>query len=98
MAEDPHMMPKNGRNMLQDGRDMLREAAFHQGEAYRHYGEALEQYSAGEISAGDLFKTAGDLYFKEIGRLGAHLFEIETSMVTRILGGHNRPAASSAKK
>jgi hypothetical protein len=74
-------------SLLKKGGDVLREIASHQGAAYRQYGEALEKFGTGEMNAGELLKTAGDLYFREVGRIGAGLFEASTEAISRALGG-----------
>ena len=68
------------------GGDILRELAIHQATAYRSYGEALEKFGSGKSSATELFKTAGDLYFREVGHIGAGLFAAASEMVSWALG------------
>jgi hypothetical protein len=72
--------------LMKKGGDILRELAVHQGSAYRRYGEALEKFGSGESSATELFKTAGDLYFREAGHIGAGLFAAASEVVNWALG------------
>ena len=44
------------------------------------------KFGSGEIDASELFKTAGDLYFKEVGQIGADLFEASTEVFSSALG------------
>jgi hypothetical protein len=91
-------MAKEAESILKKGGDALREAAAHQGMAYRSYGEALEKFGKGEIDATDLFKTAGDLYFKEVGRVGASLFGAGTNLIGNVLGSASQPLQNAADK
>jgi hypothetical protein len=75
---------------------VLREVATHQGGAYKEYGAALEKYGAGEIGAADLFKAAGDLYFREVGSLGANLFAAGTNLFSSVLGQATEPVREQA--
>jgi hypothetical protein len=80
-------MAKDAEFRLKDSGEILRDLAAHQGLAYRQYGEALEKFGSGKINAGELFKTAGDLYFKEAGRVSSGLFEAAVSIFQGVLGG-----------
>jgi len=80
------IMAQEAESLLSKGSDVLRELASHQGLAYRQYGEALVKFGSGEINASELFKTAGDLYFKEVGQIGAGLFEASTEVFSSALG------------
>jgi len=79
-------MAQETNSSLKKGGDVLRELANHQGAAYRRYGEALQKFGAGETSASDLFKVAGDLYFQEAGRISAGLFAASSEVFTWALG------------
>ena len=65
---------------------VLRELASYQGAAYRRYGEALEKFGAGELAASELFKTAGDLYFREAERVAASAFRVGVDVFSFALG------------
>lgn len=60
--------------------EVFREIAAHQGAAYRAYGEALERFGNGSLSSSDLFKEAGDLYYREAGRVASGLFSAYTDV------------------
>jgi hypothetical protein len=65
------------------GGDLFRELATHQGIAYRSYGEALARYGEGSLKFPDLVKEAGDLYYREAGRIASSLF----SAVAEVFAG-----------
>jgi len=69
------------------GEDVLRELAVHQGVAYRSYGEALARYGEGSLNTADLLKEAGDLYYKEAGRIASGLFSAYADLLA---GGLDR--------
>ena len=58
-------MPEATGSLLDQGGRMLRELARQQGSAYRTYGEALQRFGEQQIGWTELFKTSGDIYFKE---------------------------------
>ena len=62
--------------------EVLRELAVHQGAAYRSYGEALARYGDGDLTAAELLREAGDLYYKEAGRVASSLFSAYTGLIT----------------
>jgi hypothetical protein len=66
--------------------EVLREIAAHQGAAYRAYGEALERFGEGTLNTSGLLKEAGDLYFKEAGRVASGLFCAVTELYSSALG------------
>jgi hypothetical protein len=55
-------------SLLDQGNRMLRELALQQGLAYRTYGEALQRFGEDQIDWKELFKTSGDIYFKEVAQ------------------------------
>jgi hypothetical protein len=67
------------------GSEVLREIAAHQGAAYRAYGEALERFSTGSLNPSDLLKEAGDLYYREAGRVASGLFSAYTEVYAQVL-------------
>jgi hypothetical protein len=54
--------------------EVFRELAAHQGAAYRSYGDALVRFGEGSLNTSDLLKEAGDLYYREAGRVASSLF------------------------
>jgi hypothetical protein len=62
--------------------EVFREFALHQGAAYRSYGEALARYGEGSLTTSDLLKEAGDLYYREAGRVASSLFSAFTGLIT----------------
>jgi hypothetical protein len=66
--------------------EVLREIATHQGAAYRAYGEALERFGHGSLNTSGLLKEAGDLYFREAGRVASGLFSAATEVYSSALG------------
>ena len=58
-------MPEATHSLLDQGGRVLRELARQQGLAYRTYGEALQRFGEQQIGWTELFKTSGDIYFKE---------------------------------
>lgn len=66
--------------------EVLREIAAHQGAAYRAYGDALERFGQGTLNTSGLLKEAGDLYFKEAGRVASGLFSAATEVYSSALG------------
>jgi hypothetical protein len=61
-------MPEPTNSLLDQGTRVLRELALQQGLAYRSYGEVLQRFGDDQIGWTELFKTTGDIYFREAAR------------------------------
>jgi hypothetical protein len=72
-------MPGPTKSLLDEGTRVLRELALQQGLAYRTYGEALQRYGEEQIDWKELFKTSGDIYFKEVAQVVWSLVRANTN-------------------
>jgi hypothetical protein len=84
-------MPGPTKSLLDEGARVLRELALQQGLAYRTYGEALQRYGEEQIDWKELFKTSGDIYFKEVAQVVWSLVRANTNVYAWML------AAAGAK-
>jgi hypothetical protein len=82
---DATTMSNSTETARRKGSDVLREMAVHQAAAYRAYGEALERFGNGSLNSSDLFKEAGDLYYREAGRVASGLFSAYTEVYVQVL-------------
>jgi hypothetical protein len=78
-------MPGSTNSLLDEGTRVLRELAVQQGLAYRAYGEALQRFGEDQIGWKELFKTSGDLYFKEAVHTAWSLIRANTNVYAWIL-------------
>ena len=72
-------MSGSTKSLLDEGTRVLRELAVQQGLAYRTYGEALQRYGEDQIDWKELFKTSGDIYFKEVAQVVWSLIRANTN-------------------
>jgi hypothetical protein len=77
--------------------EFLRELAAHQGVAYRSYSEALARYGEGSSNISDLMKEAGDLYYREAGRVASGLFAAFTEAFSSSLDRAKSEIAEDSK-
>jgi hypothetical protein len=78
-------MPGPTNSLLDQGTKVLRELAVQQGSAYRTYGEALQRYGDDQIGLAELFKTSGDIYFKEVAQVAWSLIRANTNVYAWML-------------
>ena len=78
-------MPGSTNSLLDQGTKVLRELAVQQGLAYRTYGEALQRYGDDQIGLAELFKTSGDIYFKEVAQVAWSLIRANTNVYAWML-------------
>jgi hypothetical protein len=78
-------MPGPTKSLLDEGTRVLREIAIQQGLAYRTYGEALQRYGDAQIDWKELFKTSGDIYFKEVAQVVWSLVRANTNVYAWML-------------
>jgi hypothetical protein len=74
----------------------MRTLASGKGAAWKEFAKTLEQFGHGEIDAGGVAKVAGELYFKEVGRVASIFAGAATQMLGWGLGARaeaDRPAA-----
>ena len=58
----------------------VRRLAVSHAQAFRDFGAALEQFGRGEIHAGGVVRTAGDLYYRQLGHVASELIGAVTDM------------------
>jgi hypothetical protein len=78
-------MPETPNSLLDQGTRALRELAVQQGQAYRTYGEALQRFGENQIGWTELFKTSGDVYFKEVAQAIWSLVRANTNVYAWLL-------------
>ena len=78
-------MPGSQNSLLEKGTRVLRELATQQGLAYRSYGEALQRFGEDQIDWKELFKTSGDIYFKEAAQVVWSLIRANTNVCAWML-------------
>jgi hypothetical protein len=72
---------------------LMRTLAIGKGAAWKEFARALDQYGRGGIDAGGVVKIAGDLYFKEVGRVASIFAGAATEMLGWGLGRARKEAA-----
>ena len=78
---------------------LMRTLASGKGAAWKEFAKALDQYGQGGIDAGGVARIAGDLYFKEVGRVASIFAGAATDMLGWGLGeGRRDPEAKDASR
>jgi hypothetical protein len=86
-------MPEAANSLLDQGSRVLRELATRQGVAYRTYGEALQRFGDEQIGWAELFKTSGDIYFKEAAQTVWSLVRANANVYAWMLSAAGSKAA-----
>ncbi len=90
-------MKQNTENPAAAAERLVRTLAQGKGAAWKEFAKTLEQFGHGEIDAGGVVKVAGDLYFKEVGRVASIFAGAATEMLGwgsgRARAEADRPAA-----
>jgi hypothetical protein len=91
-------MPEATHSLLDQGGRVLRELARQQGLAYRTYGEALQRFGEQQIGWTELFKTSGDIYFKETAQAVWSLIRANANVYAWMLSAAGtKPAGPEAE-
>ena len=64
-------MGQEAENSAAAAERLMRTLASGKGAAWKEFAKALDQYGEGRIDAGGVVRIAGDLYFKEVGRVAS---------------------------
>jgi hypothetical protein len=78
-------MPDATTSLFDQGTKALRELALQQGLAYRTYGETLQRFGEQQIGWTELFKTSGDIYFREAAQAAWSLVRANVNAYASIL-------------
>jgi hypothetical protein len=87
-------MPEVTDSLLDQATNVLRELALQQGRAYRTYGETLQRFGAKQIGWTDLFKTSGDIYFREAAQVAWSLMRANANACAWMLSAAGAKSAS----
>ncbi len=74
---------------------VMRTLASGKGAAWKEFAEALDQYGQGGLDAGGVARIAGDLYFKEVGRVASIFAGAATQMLGWGAGKGRQPREKS---
>ncbi len=95
-------MPRSANTLPDEASRLLRDVAVHQGLAYCTYGEALQRFGKHDIGWVDLFRTSGDIYYKEAARIFWSLlsadFNAYASLLSKAADKTHRPDADVAQR
>jgi hypothetical protein len=75
-------MKRDAENPAATAERLMRTLARGMGAAWKEFAKALEEFGQGGMDAGGVVGVAGDLYFKEVGRVAS----IITGAATQMLG------------
>jgi hypothetical protein len=90
-------MPGSTNTLLDEATRVVRELATNQGLAYASYGEALQRFGENRIGAAELFKAAGELYFKEAVQTAWSLVRADLNIYAGMLNLTPRRTPDAAK-
>jgi hypothetical protein len=95
-------MPRSTNALPDEASRLLRDLAVHQGLAYCTYGEALQRFGKRDIGWTDLFRTSGDIYYREATRVFWTLLTADfngyASLLSMAAGKTHRPEADVAQR
>ena len=87
-------MGQEAENSAAAAERLMRTLASGKGAAWKEFAKALDQYGEGRIDAGGVVRIAGDLYFKEVGRVAS----IFAGAATEMLGWGSGKGSGEADK
>jgi hypothetical protein len=92
-----HTVAQETENPAAAAERLMRTLASGKGAAWKEFANALDRYGQGGLDAGGVVRIAGDLYFKEVGRVASLFAGAATDMLGWRMGRGRREADQPPK-